>query len=124
MGAPCLKIGNGCKVVSADCHLGCSTVFQPCAPFLILLAPVLVPMKFVFKLARAALQPMTKRMTCCSKSAEPPAPQDLEEGVAKEAEDIKLAVGVEQEKVEVEVAEDIQLAVGVEQAKMEVEVGI
>ena len=60
-------------------------------------------MKFVFKLAQAALQPMTKRMMCCSKSGEPQAPQDLEKGVAKKAEDIKLAVEVDQEKMEVEV---------------------
>jgi hypothetical protein len=98
--APCCKIGHGCKVISADCNLGCSVVFKPCAPLLILLAPVLVPMKSVFKLTQAALQPITKRMTCCSKSGEPHATQDLEKGVAKEAEDIKLAVGVEQEKME------------------------
>jgi len=101
--APCFKVGHGCKVISADCHLGCSTVCKPCAPFLILLAPVLVPMKFVFKLGQAALRPVTKRMTCCSKSSEPRAPQDLEKGVTTEAEDIKLAVAVEQEKMEVEV---------------------
>jgi len=60
-------------------------------------------MKFVFKLGQAALRPVTKRMTCCSKSSEPRAPQDLEKGVTTEAEDIKLAVAVEQEKMEVEV---------------------